>query len=190
MTSTTIPGPRGSVTRLRPGRLLAPGNRPRAWRAGRICGSLQNKPSELVFEEVDMPEAVAQLDRDQAIWSEWVEGSSMEQIGQRRGLTHQAVSAAVRRYVESIPEPERAAYRAKLLVRYEELYQAHRATALERPRVAAIVRGILDSQVRLLGLEPKSTTTTPLSTSLALPSKNCWSGGGPRARSGPGPRPS
>jgi hypothetical protein len=96
--------------------------------------------------------ALAQLDRDQQCWAEWVAGSTMAEIGARRGISHQAVSQAIQRYLASIPQPERDAYRERILTRYEELYQAHRQTALERPRVAAIVRGILDSQARVLGL--------------------------------------
>jgi hypothetical protein len=99
-----------------------------------------------------MPQALAQLDRDQQCWSEWVAGESMEQIGARRGTSHQAVSQAIARYLASVPTPERDAYRERQLQRYEELFQAHREQALIKPRVAAIVRGILDSQARVLGL--------------------------------------
>lgn len=99
-----------------------------------------------------MPQVQAQADRDQAIWREWVQGQTQAQIAARRGVTHQAISQAIARYLARIPEPDRAAYRARVLLRYEELYEAHREAALERPRVAAIVRGILDSQARVLGL--------------------------------------
>jgi hypothetical protein len=90
--------------------------------------------------------------RDAAIWGEWVSGLTQAQIAERRGLDQTTVSAAVRRYAAAIPEQDKTAYRERILSRYEELYQAHRQTALERPRVAAIVRGILDSQARVLGL--------------------------------------
>jgi hypothetical protein len=97
-------------------------------------------------------------DQDQALtpyeqaWAEWVNGSTMAAIGARRGVTRQAISQGIARYLESRPPPEREAYRERCLERYEELYQAHREAAKERPRVAAIVRGILDSEARLLGL--------------------------------------
>jgi hypothetical protein len=100
-------------------------------------------------------QVVAQLDRDQAIWSEWVDGASQVEIATRRGLDQSTVSDSIRRYTASIPEQEKREHRERMMARYEALYVAHRATALERPRVAAIVRGILDSQMRLLGLEPK-----------------------------------
>lgn len=102
-----------------------------------------------------MPEVLAQLDRDQECWSEWVDGASHAEIAARRGVARSTVSMAIARYTASIPEQEKREHRERMLARYERLYQAHAATALERPRVAAIVRGILDSQVRLLGLEPK-----------------------------------
>lgn len=96
--------------------------------------------------------ALAQLDRDEQCWSEWVLGSTMEQIGHRRGLQRQAVSQAIQRYLDSRPAPEREAFRERILARLEELYLAHRQAGLEKPRTAAIVRGILDSQARVLGL--------------------------------------
>jgi hypothetical protein len=99
-----------------------------------------------------MTVALAQLDRDEQAWSAWVNGASMEQIAAQRGVHRQAIHAAISRYLASVPAPERDAYRERTLARLEELYQAHRQAALERPRVAAIVRGILDSQARVLGL--------------------------------------
>ena len=105
-----------------------------------------------MFKAVDMVKALAQLDRDQQAWAEWVNGSTMAEIGRRRGVTHGAISQAIARYLSTVPPPERDAYRARILARYEELYLAHREAALQRPRTAAIVRGILDSEARLLGL--------------------------------------
>jgi hypothetical protein len=93
-----------------------------------------------------------QTDRDQEIWREWVDGLSFEEIGRRRGISKQAAHQAKERYLATMPNPERAAYRARQLERYESLYLAHREAALEKPRTAAIVRGILDSQCRILGL--------------------------------------
>jgi hypothetical protein len=90
--------------------------------------------------------------RDAAIWAEWCAGHRQRDIAQRRGLDQTSVSAAVRRYAASIPEEEKRAYRERCLERYERLYLAHAQTGEERPRVAAIVRGIIDSEARLLGL--------------------------------------
>jgi hypothetical protein len=93
-----------------------------------------------------------QLDRDERCWAEWVAGSTQTQIAERRGLTQGAISQAIGRYLASRPAPEREAYRERQMARYERLYLAHAQTAEERPRVAAIVRGILDSEARVLGL--------------------------------------
>jgi hypothetical protein len=90
--------------------------------------------------------------RDAAIWAEWVNGLRQAQIAERRGIAQQTVSDAIARYLATIPTPEKSAWRERMMERYEALYQAHAQTALERPRVAAIVRGILDSEARLLGL--------------------------------------
>jgi hypothetical protein len=79
-------------------------------------------------------------------------GHAQVDIAAQRGIPQQTVSDAVRRYAASIPAEEKTAYRERTLARLEALYQAHAQTALERPRVAAIVRGILDSEARLLGL--------------------------------------
>jgi hypothetical protein len=99
-----------------------------------------------------MSQVLDQIDRDQAIWAEWVDGRTQAEIGQRRGISQPAVSQAIARYLASIPEPERAQYRAQILARYEALVAAHWPAALQRPRVAAIVRGIIDSEARVLGL--------------------------------------
>jgi hypothetical protein len=85
-------------------------------------------------------------------WAEWVHGSTMTAIGARRGVTRQAISQGIARYLESIPQVERTAYRERQLERYEDLYLSHAQAGKERPRVAAIVRAILDSECRLLGL--------------------------------------
>jgi hypothetical protein len=90
--------------------------------------------------------------RDAAIWAEWCAGHRQVDIAARRGLDQSTVSDTVRRYAATIPPEEKAAFRARCLERYERLYLAHAQTAEERPRVAAIVRGILDSEARLLGL--------------------------------------
>jgi hypothetical protein len=97
----------------------------------------------------------ARTDLDQVMWSDYVKLGTHAKVAEVHGVGQSTVSRAVARYTATIPEPERREHREKMMARYEELYQAHRSTALERPRVAAIVRGILDSQVRLLGLEPK-----------------------------------
>jgi hypothetical protein len=99
-----------------------------------------------------MAQVVAQLDRDAAIWADWVNGSSQASIAQARGLDQTSVSAAIRRFHASIPAQDRDAYRERILERLEALYRAHAQDALQRPRTAAIVRGILDSQARVLGL--------------------------------------
>ena len=90
--------------------------------------------------------------RDAAIWAEWCAGIRQADIAARRGIVQSAVSDAVNRYAASIPEEDKRAYRERCLERYEALYHAHADAALARPRVAAIVRGILDSEARLLGL--------------------------------------
>jgi hypothetical protein len=99
-----------------------------------------------------MVQVQSQLDRDESCWSEWVAGATHQEIATRRGLDRSAVSHAISRYLASRPTPEREAYRERQMARYEALYQAHAQAGLEKPRVAAIVRGIIDSQARLLGL--------------------------------------
>jgi hypothetical protein len=90
--------------------------------------------------------------RDAAVWGDWCAGMRQVDIAAKRGIPQQTVSDAVRRYAASIPAEEKAAYRERCLERYERLYLAHAQTGEERPRVAAIVRGIIDSEARLLGL--------------------------------------
>jgi hypothetical protein len=107
-----------------------------------------------MIEEQDMGRVreQAQLDRDEQCWAEWVGGMRQVDIAAKRGITHGAVSQAIRRYLDSRPEPEREAFRERQMERYERLYRAHAQAGEERPRVAAIVRGIIDSEVRVLGL--------------------------------------
>jgi len=90
--------------------------------------------------------------RDAAIWADWVAGMRQVDIAARRNLDQSTVSDASHRYAASIPEEEKRAHRERCLERYEELYRAHAQAGEERPRVAAIVRGIIDSEVRVLGL--------------------------------------
>jgi hypothetical protein len=97
-------------------------------------------------------DAKAQEGRDAAIWAEWCAGMRQVDIAAKRGIPQTTVSLAVRRYAASIPEEDKRAYRERSLERYERLYLAHAQTGEERPRVAAIVRGIIDSEIRLLGL--------------------------------------
>lgn len=99
-----------------------------------------------------MPEKAAIVDLDQAIWTDYVRLRNQGKVATLHGISQPAVSQAISRYLATIPAEEKAQHRERTMERYEELYQAHREQALERPRVAAIVRGILDSQARLLGL--------------------------------------
>jgi hypothetical protein len=103
-----------------------------------------------------MTQASALVDRDAAIWREWVEtGDSMAVIGERYGLGRQAVSAAIQRYLASVPTPERAAYRERALARLEELYQAHREAARTSTRAGNLVLRVVLGQAHLLGLAPR-----------------------------------
>ena len=80
----------------------------------------------------------------------------MGHIGRRAGRWHgisqQAVSQAIRRYLDSIPPEEKREHRIRTLARLEDLYQAHREQALTRPRTGALVRAVIMDQARLLGL--------------------------------------
>jgi hypothetical protein len=90
--------------------------------------------------------------RDAAIWADWCAGMRQVDIAAKRGIPQQTISDAVNRYAASIPPEEKRAFRERCLERYERLYLAHAQAGEERPRVAAIVRGIIDSEARLLGL--------------------------------------
>jgi hypothetical protein len=99
-----------------------------------------------------MPEVLAQVDRDRAVWSEWVRGDSQAVIAERRGIDQTTVSAAVRRYAASIPAEDKTAHRERALARLEGLYAAHRDRAATSTRSAAICRQVVMDQARLLGL--------------------------------------
>jgi hypothetical protein len=100
-----------------------------------------------------MGQVLAQADQDAAIWTEWVNGSTQAEIGERRGLVQSTVSAAIRRHRATIPEEEKAAHRERALARLEELYAAHRERALTSTRAASLVTRIVALEARLLGLE-------------------------------------
>jgi hypothetical protein len=97
----------------------------------------------------------AQELRDQQLWAEWVDGDSMERIGQRHGLERHAVSTAVHRYADSIPPAERQAFRERCLSRLEALYQAHRDAALTSTRAGNLVLRVILGEAHLLGLAPR-----------------------------------
>ena len=90
-----------------------------------------------------MGQVLAQADQDAAIWTEWVNGSTQAEIGERRGLVQSTVSAAIRRHRATIPEEEKAAHRERALARLEELYAAHRERALTSTRAASLVTRIV-----------------------------------------------
>jgi hypothetical protein len=99
-----------------------------------------------------MVEKAALVDLDQELWADYVRCRNQTEVARRHGMSQQSVSDAVQRYVATIPQPERAAYRERCLERLEDLYQAHAQAALERPRTAAVVRAIIMDEARLLGL--------------------------------------
>jgi hypothetical protein len=99
-----------------------------------------------------MSEVLAQLDRDRAVWSEWVRGDSQAVIAERRGIAQRTVSHAVNRYAASIPAEDKTAHRERALSRLEELYSFHRERAATSTRSAAICRQVVMDEARLLGL--------------------------------------
>jgi hypothetical protein len=102
-----------------------------------------------------MRTAAARVDLDQAIWSDYVVLRNQAAVAARHGIAQQTVSDAIRRYLDSIPEPEKREHRIRTLARLEDLYQAHREKALTSPRTASLVRAVIMDQARLLGLEPR-----------------------------------
>lgn len=92
---------------------------------------------------------------DQVIWADYVKLRSQAEVGELHGIPQQRVSDAVRRYLDSVPEPERREFRIRTLDRYERVYQAWKDKADTSTRAANVVIRTLALQARLLGLEPK-----------------------------------
>jgi hypothetical protein len=102
-----------------------------------------------------VPEKAAIVDLDQVIWLDYVRLRNQAAVAQLHGLSQSAVSLAIRRYLDSIPEPEKRELRVRALARLEDLYQAHRDKALTSPRAASLVRAVIMDQAHLLGLAPR-----------------------------------
>jgi hypothetical protein len=99
-----------------------------------------------------LTDTLARLDRDRAMWQEWVRGDSQAVIGERYGVERGTVSRAVSRYAASIPDEDRATHRERALARLERIYADHRDRAATSTRSAAIVRQVIMDEARLLGL--------------------------------------
>jgi hypothetical protein len=102
-----------------------------------------------------MPEVAAQRDLDQVIWTDYVELRNQREVGERRGMPQRTVSDAIRRYINSIPPEEKAAYRERTMERFERVYQAWKDKADTSTRAANVVIRTLALQAHLLGLAPR-----------------------------------
>jgi hypothetical protein len=102
-----------------------------------------------------VPEKSALQELDQVIWADYVRLRNQAEVAARHGVDRSQVTRAVRRYVDSIPEPEKREHRERALDRLEELYQAHRERAQTSPRAASLVRQVIKDQTILLGLSPR-----------------------------------
>jgi hypothetical protein len=107
-----------------------------------------------------MRTAAARVDLDQVMWSDYVRLRNQTAVAEIHGVDQTTVSRAIRRYLDSIPDPEKREHRIRTLARLEDLYQAHREKALTSPRTASLVRAVIMDQARLLGLEPREVHVT------------------------------
>lgn len=101
-----------------------------------------------------MGQVAAQAERDLAIFRAWVDGAHQDELAAQYGVTQPAISQAVGRVLDQLPEPDRAAEVRRTLRLVDELVAAYVPKAKAGSMAAAReVRGLLALRGRYLGVD-------------------------------------
>jgi len=108
-----------------------------------------------------MGQVAAQADRDQAIYRAWVDGASQADLGDRYGVTQQAISQAIGRVLDAMPPADREAEIRRTLDLVDELVGVFIGRARDgNPAAAREVRGLLALRGRYLGVDRREVHIT------------------------------
>lgn len=89
----------------------------------------------------------------QAFYRDWTSGKLQSEIAHEHGITPQAVSATIRRYLADVPDQDRHAAWYRNHDRLERLYQVVGAKAeAGNVEAAAVAKNIIAESNRMLGL--------------------------------------
>jgi predicted transcriptional regulator len=101
-----------------------------------------------------MPTALAQLDKDLAIYQAWCSGRRQRSIAEEYGISQPAVSQAVARARDAMPPLDRAAYLLQSVELLNLFIEIYAPDAISKDKGATrIVEKLLGRRGRYLGLE-------------------------------------
>ena len=108
-----------------------------------------------------MGQVAAQAERDAAMLRAWIDGESQAVIGNRHGVTQQAVSAAIGRALAALPDQDRAAEIRRTLALVDDLVAVYAPRARAGNAAASReVRGLLALRGRFLGVDRREVHVT------------------------------
>jgi hypothetical protein len=101
-----------------------------------------------------MGQVQAQDERDAAMFEAWRDGETQAAIGARYGVTQQAVSAAIGRHLDQLPDQDKAAEIRRTLALVDDLVQVYAPKARAGDAASSReVRGLLALRGRYLGID-------------------------------------
>jgi hypothetical protein len=108
-----------------------------------------------------MGQVAAQPERDATMFEAWRDGESQASIGERYGITQQAVSLAIGRHLDQLPDQDKAAEIRRTL----DLVDGLVSTFIEKaragdPAASREVRGLLALRGRYLGIDRREVEHT------------------------------
>jgi hypothetical protein len=108
-----------------------------------------------------MGQVAAQPERDAAMFEAWRDGESQAAIGERYGVTQQAVSLAIGRHLDQLPNQDKAAEIRRTLDLVDGLVGTFIGKARAGdPAASREVRGLLALRGRYLGIDRREVEHT------------------------------
>ena len=106
-----------------------------------------------------MGQVANQAERDAAMFEAWRDGETQASIGERYGITQQAVSLAIGRALDQLPAQDKAAEIRRTLALVDELVTVYAPKAKAGdPAASREVRGLLALRGRFLGVDRREVT--------------------------------
>jgi hypothetical protein len=108
-----------------------------------------------------MGEVAGQAERDAAMFEAWRDGETQASIGERYGITQQAVSLAIGRHLDQLPDQDKAAEIRRTLALVDDLVQVYAPKARAGDAASSReVRGLLALRGRYLGIDRREVEHT------------------------------
>jgi hypothetical protein len=101
-----------------------------------------------------MGEVAGQAHRDVAIYRAWVDGTSERELGERYGITQQAISKAIGRVLAEMPEPDKRVENRRAVDLCDDLLAVYVPGARDKkPAHSREARGWLQLKAKWLGID-------------------------------------